>query len=147
MNYRDSAIRELVELRTVVIGDMFPGLRQHAARPINQDLQDQRSITTLKRLGCVSWGDIRSLTVGDLWLVPSAGRLTVERILTTAREMASLGPVAGNWSPPRVPGSGASASEPTASSFQRERVSALTEMLADWATDIHAATNLGDLLD
>ena len=96
MNYRDLAIGELVELHPTVIADVFPSLRQYATRPIDPHLLDQRSITTLKRRGCVTWGDLGSLTVGDLWSVPNAGRLTVERILAAARDKAAQSPVAGN---------------------------------------------------
>lgn len=73
-------------------------------------------------------GDLRSLTIGDLWSMRNAGRLTVERILDAARESvlqspvgwqmvaaagprrgtsvpdSTTGPPRGTREPPRIPG-------------------------------------------
>jgi hypothetical protein len=150
VNYGEVAVSELSERRSLTIGEIFPGLLQFAMLPIDENWLDQRSIRTLWRRGCVTWGDLHSLTVGDLWSVPNAGRLTVERILNAASEQAAQKPAASNsWPAPAVDTAvGATLPAPVVfDSAEHAHFRSLAEMLAEWAIDAHGAKNFGDVLD
>ena len=150
VNYRELEVSDLVELRSLTIGEIFPGLRQFAMVLIDENSLDQRSITTLRRRGCATWGDLHSLTVGDLWSVPNAGRLTVERILAAAREKDALTPVAGDYWPPPAPGTAVGAAVPmpeARNSPEHGPLRALAEILVEWAIDTHGAANIGDVVE
>lgn len=74
----------LEEAYEVTIGDIFVALRQLVEEPIEDGEIDARSRTTLHRLKCKTWAQLACHTVGELWSVPNAGRLTVTRILAAA---------------------------------------------------------------
>lgn len=142
-------VSELADLHGASVADIFPTLSRCSTMRIDERLFDRRSLTTLRRCKCETWGDLRALSVGDLWSAPNAGRLTVERILTTARIQAARYPDTGNWWAPPVPGTAIPhALGPIAGQQSREQaaVGAFVALLADWAMDSRGATTVADLL-
>lgn len=70
------------------IGDVFPALARVADEAIDPLMLDARSVTTLRRLKCATWGDLADKTIGEIWTTPNAGQLTVGRILDAAKARA-----------------------------------------------------------
>lgn len=68
----------------LTIGDVLVALRHLGSETIGPIGLDARSKTALSRMRCETWADLATRTVGDIWSVPSAGRLTVTRILAVA---------------------------------------------------------------
>jgi hypothetical protein len=147
MTYDHLTIEDLVGYHTTLIVEIVPGIRYHATRAIDWHLLDERTKNTLKRRGCATWGDLLQYTVGDLWSIPSAGRLTVGRILAAAREQASLEPAGGGLTPLSAQGTSADTPEPRWAGPEFDRVRAAAEMIEEWASDIHGADTVGGLLD
>lgn len=142
-------IAGLAERHTMKIGEIFPGLHKAGAAAIDEGLLDQRSITTLRRRNCRTWSDLCELTVGDLWSVPNAGQLTVERILAAALEQSLKFPEPSFWRAP--PDSETAQQGPSSDSLvsraSQARVAGFVTKLASWATDRHGCESIGDLLD
>ena len=139
------SVAQLAEMRMSSIGDLFPSLDHCASEQIDSPHIDQRAVTSLRRAGCRTWGDLQRRRIGDLWAISNAGQLTVERIVAAAKEQAALfgttgmtfsamsGPV-GTLVPPTSP----SAGQVTLARF--------AEMLAQWASDSRGAASVADLL-
>ena len=87
-SYRDKAVSEISELRNVRIAEIFPTLFHCSTTKIDGPQLNERAVNALRWCQCDKWGDLLALTVGDLWSVHNAGRLTIERILAAAREQA-----------------------------------------------------------
>ena len=151
MNPRDglAPIALLAERRQLKIGEIFPRLRSAGAASIDEHLLDRRSITTLRRCRCWTWSDLCELTVGDLWSVPHAGQLTVERILSAALEKSSRLPESSVWWAPPDPGTAQQGPNGTSkiSGASQARVAAFVATLTSWATDSRGCETVGDLLD
>lgn len=77
-------VEMLVEDRSAVLAERFPGLDVASDEPIEFEKLDVRAANTLHRLECSTWGDVGGLTVGEIWDVPSSGLLTVRRIVEAA---------------------------------------------------------------
>jgi hypothetical protein len=147
MTFEHLPIEVLVEYRSTLIGDLFPGLRRHSTRGIDWHLLDERSINTLRRRGCLTWGDLQEHTVGDLWRVPSAGRLTIGRILSAAKKQALLEQSSVGLMPPFDQGTSVGAPQPLWVEPEFDGVRAAARMIQDWAADTHGAVSVGELLD
>lgn len=68
------------------IGALFPGLAAHTNTALHSTTLDTRSLRALLRLRVVTWGDLASLTVGELWATAKVGSGTLNRILQAASE-------------------------------------------------------------
>lgn len=151
MNPRDglAPIALLAERRQLQIGEIFPRLRSAGAAVIDEHMLDQRSITTLRRCNCWTWSDLCELTVGDLWSVPHAGRLTVERILSVALEESRRFPESSVWWAPPAPGTAQQGPDngSQVDSASQARLAEFVASLTAWATDSRACETVGDLLD
>lgn len=139
-------LAERLQLR---IGDIFPSLRNAGAASIDEHLLDRRSITTLRHCGCHTWLDLCDLTVGDLWSVPYAGKLTVKRILGAALEASHRFPGSPPWWAPPNPATARRDPNgiPQVSGASQARVAAFVATLTAWATDSRGCETVGDLLD
>lgn len=72
------------EAYQLTIGDVLVTLRALGNEPIGLSELDARSRNALRWMNCETWAELATHTVGDIWSVPLAGRLTVTRILTAA---------------------------------------------------------------
>jgi hypothetical protein len=145
---RDLPISQLAELRSARIVDLFPSLSWCGNAEIDPNLLDERSRNSLQRRKLVTWGDLSSITVGQLWMIPNVGKTTVERILAVARETAVK---SANIGPPLVgPDADLIANgSPLIKAVRTPEQATVWSFLgtfSQWATDTHDAHTVGDLL-
>jgi len=140
--YRELDIASLAELKSVAIAELFPELAHLGETKIQHEMLDIRSANALRRQECYTWVDLSEFTIGGLWKIPNAGRLTVERILAAAREMTD-----------RTVSSGAALNSPDTEStaqvpsVQQRAAGGFISLLAEWGADARGAVTVGDLLD
>jgi hypothetical protein len=137
---------ELAELRSITIGEIFPVLSQCSRLRIEEHQLDRRALNCLLRNKCESWGDVARLSVGEIWLIPNAGRLTVERVLSASRDMAFqceagllliegedefIDQSVGHLPRPPTP--------------ERDELFSFLETLAEWAVDVRGVRTIAQL--
>lgn len=120
---------------------------------LDESLFDRRSFNNLRRRKCATWGDLAALSVGDIWMIPNAGRITVERVLSVSREMASRFSVdeneMGDWWLSAKDGAadGELQSVPVVQrTAEQDFVSSFIGTLMSWAIDAHGASTIGEVL-
>lgn len=140
----DSTVTEPTTLSTEVlrlladqslpIGDVFRGLRFLGDEPIEPELLDSRSMTTVRRLRCSTWSDLAALSVRQILAAPSAGQLTVRRILAVAE--------ARNSEPALR-----SVEAASGQALGLDKAAPALAMIVEWAVDTRGARTLEEILD
>lgn len=132
------------EEHALAIGDVLVALRHLGSETIGPIGLDARSKTALRRMRCETWADLATRTVGEIWSVPSAGRLTVTRILAAAARRNAEEALDSGAVGVTIEDSGDES--PTLQRVGGSRLDRVVRELATWAIRERGAARLSDLI-